>query len=325
MCSFVSRDQGAVLLVRTVAVPMPVLPTIDSLLFEQCPAVPSCAKSTAGQRSARTSRIEEAIGSYERNGSGSFLRDVFGRDHLRLVYIGGGPPKLQYDNPRYWNDPWALDYYAKTAKELHRRHSVCYAPATEAQRSLRHCACLMPSPDAVIFGWTVWSAQAHRTQCALMPVWRKSRPPIIGIMNKEYDRVLQKQTLASHLPLDRVLTVVDRRQVDTWSKASGRQFVRWPFAADCDSFVARGLATNAEYEYDVGFTGVVRERQTRNWRAIILERLTQLAIEQCTQRGCLSVFRNIGVIGHTNEHNDSTFSTKMCSQALALTEKHNAS
>ena len=242
------------------------------------------AGGNGGRGGAAAGAVSAECGSSNRTKRVRSLCRAFGRERLRLVYIGAG---FACDLPEKWKGVY-LDYYTKPSAELHRRHDVCFAAASLA--GIGRCACSMPRPDAVILGWTVWDLQTKASDITfgcLLEAWRRTQSPVIAIMNKEYANVAQKQALVRQLAPSRVLTVVDSRQTEEWTRATGRPHVRWPFAVDCDTFSAKDQ--EQEYDFDVGFTGIIRSEQTDNWRTRILGRL-----EEMKQRHNLRVFINFG-------------------------------
>lgn len=112
------------------------------------------------------------------------------------------------------------------------------------------------------------SAKTKATLCGVVP--------LVVLINKEY--VLMSSKLAwlqSHC-VRHALTV--HHDIERYEAATGVPFSRIWFGVDMDRFAlneptasATAMATmkrnhKNEYEYDIGFTGVVRHDQTANWR-----------------------------------------------------------
>eukprot|EP00322_Chrysochromulina_rotalis_P013951 CAMPEP_0115835372 /NCGR_PEP_ID=MMETSP0287-20121206/4160_1 /TAXON_ID=412157 /ORGANISM="Chrysochromulina rotalis, Strain UIO044" /LENGTH=422 /DNA_ID=CAMNT_0003288827 /DNA_START=62 /DNA_END=1330 /DNA_ORIENTATION=- len=220
------------------------------------------------------------------SGNNLSLHEAFGRSRLRLAYFGAH--SLSQDMPLAWNRPATLDYYSKTATELNMRHDVCWAALSNAPSTNRagQCSCLRPQPDAVIIGWTAWEAPQKAFNCLIEHTWHAPRPPVIAILNKEYAHLSRKEALIRSLAPDLVLSVLDEHQTKQLTLATQISHKRWPFAADCTTFAAAG---HLEYDFDVGFTGIVRMEQTNDWRSKISTRLGELR----RTKG-LRIFLNVG-------------------------------
>lgn len=213
---------------------------------------------------------------------------------LHLVYLGA-PGAL--DMPSGWAKALSigLHYYVGPAMELQRRHDVCFMPyGTITQPVGTRCSQKRPASDAIILGWSVWDWDRKRLddlkayknltcprsgsngQMADV-AGTATAPPVIALMNKEYRHAAGKQTWVRLLSVSRMLTVLDTERAQHWEIETQSRVSRWHFAVDPALTSPNVSNVDDPYEYDIGFTGIVRPSQTENWREQVLLRLEKLA------------------------------------------------
>lgn len=119
------------------------------------------------------------------------------------------------------------------------------------------------------------SNSAEHKHARHQPACLCGRLPLLVLLNKEYTLMPQKYAWFKSHCVTAAFTV--HHQVAEHEQASGTPFYRISFGVDSTRFAAAtSIATEVDhsvqqygYEYDIGFTGVLRKDQTDNWRSRI--------------------------------------------------------
>ena len=103
--------------------------------------------------------------------------------------------------------------------------------------------------------------------------------PLVVILNKEYTALAEKmEWIRSHCV---AAAFTAHHGAPLYAQQTGVPFHRIWFGVDVSQFAHRAWDGPPRYEYDLGFTGVIREDQTANWR----RRIWKQAWPRLAERG----------------------------------------
>ena len=163
----------------------------------------------------------------------------------------------------------SYSYYNETRNSLAKDNTIYqysnWSSVGGSQLNIRQVLSACPEkPDLIMFGfgWTDCSENYPNKVEGI----NRSGIPVAVILNKEYAGLEKKLDWIKNMNPKVAFTVL--HEYEEYSKKTGVPFYQIPFAANPSVFKKYD---NEAYEYDFGFSGVIRPEQRNNWRAKILE------------------------------------------------------